>query len=138
MSGSARTTTYVSAAETRTARVARTTTGSPGAARPAGAVARPGGRGRRDPHVGPEVAQFEGVGRVVLGGEERTGQLGPAQFPGLRGDGEPGLHRLTRVVARQDLLDQVAGELGGDLPDHLAVDPALLPQLGVLRLGQQL
>ena len=38
-------------------------------------------------------------------------------------------HRRARVRAGEDLLDQVAGELGGHLAHDLAVDPALLPQL---------
>ena len=38
-------------------------------------------------------------------------------------------HGLARVPAGQDLLDQLAGQLGGHVADDLAVHAALLPQL---------
>src|SRR4051812_31960420 len=85
MSGSARTTTYVSAAVTRTARVARTTTGSPGRVGPAGTASAGGRCGDLD--IVPEVGQLEGEGGVGTGLVEGAGQLGPAQLPGLLRDG---------------------------------------------------
>src|SRR5215218_7408748 len=90
MSGRARTTTYVSAAVTRTARVARTTTAMAGAALSCSA----GGR-RGDLDIGPEVAELEGERRVVIGAEERSGQLRPAQLTAVGGDREDPLHGLA-------------------------------------------
>src|SRR3954449_1800273 len=136
MSGSARTTTYVSAAVTRTARVARTTTDSPGRVGPA-VPASAGGR-CGDLDIVPEVAQPDGEGGVGTGLVEGPGQLGPAQLAALRRDRETGLDRLGRVLAGEDLLDELAGDPGGHLADHLAADPLLLPQLGRLGLGQEL
>src|SRR5215208_2173355 len=93
MSGRARTTTYVSAAVTRTARVARTTAASPGTGRRSASC--PGSAGGRcgDLDIGPEVAQLEDERGVVVGGEERPGQLRPQQLPALLRDGEAGLDR---------------------------------------------
>src|SRR3954469_15847063 len=133
MSGSARTTTYVSAAVTRTARVARTTTAMAGAGRAWSA----GGR-RGDLDIGPEVAELEGEGGVLVGAEERSGQLRPAQLTAVGGDGEDALHRLARVGAGEDLLDQVAGDLRRHLLDDLALYPLLLPQLRRLGLREEL
>src|SRR4051794_26990481 len=136
MSGRARTTTYVSAAVTRTASVAKTTTDSPGAAR--SAVGGSAGGRRGDLDIFAVVAEVEGERGVVLSGEERAGQLGPAQLTALRGDGEGGRHRLAGVLAGQHLLDQLAGQLGGHLADHLPAHPALVPQLRRFRLGEEL
>src|SRR3954469_10137333 len=107
MSGSARTTTYVSAAVTSTARVARTTTGRPGTARPPVPVAASAGGRRGDLDIGTEVAQVEDEGGVVVGTEERARQLRPAQLAALRGDREPGVDGRARVLAGEELLDQV-------------------------------
>src|SRR3954471_8669408 len=103
MSGRASTTTYVSAAVTRTARVARTTIARRGAAVVPPVVpvvpAAAGSAGGRcgDLDIFPELAEVEGVGPVVLGGEEGAGQLRAPQLTAVGGDGEPRLHRLARV-----------------------------------------
>src|SRR4030095_2672481 len=99
MSGSARTTTYVSAAVTRTASVARTTTGSPGTARVPAAASRSAGGRRGDLDIGTEIAQVEREAGVLALLEERTGELGPAQFAALGGDREAGLHGRARIRA---------------------------------------
>src|SRR3954469_16011555 len=138
MYGRAGTTTEVSAAVTRTASDARTTAVSPGTAPgPAPAGASAGGR-RGDRDIGAEVAELQREGRVFLSGEERPGQLRPSELATVGGDGEPGLYGLARVLAGQHPLDEIAGQLGAHLAHDLAADPALLPQLGRLGLGQQL
>src|SRR5687767_9736542 len=119
MSGSARTTTYVSAAVTSTASVARTTTASPGAVRGSAAASAGGRRGDLD--IGPEVAELEGEGRLVVGAEERPGQHRPAQLPAVRGDREAGVDGRARVLAGEDLLDELPGQLGGHLAHDIAV-----------------
>src|SRR3954451_16792637 len=133
MSGSARTTTYVSAAVTRTASVARATSGSPGRSAAASAGGRCG-----DVDIGDEVTQLDRVGGVVLGAEEGAGELGPAQLAAVGGDGEAGADRCARVLTGEHPLHQVAGQLRGHLLHDSAVDPLLVAELGVLGLGQQL
>src|SRR3954449_5034214 len=138
MSARARSTTYASAAVTSSASVARATTGSPG--RPGPSAAATGSAGGRcgDLDIGPEVAEPDGEGGVLPCFVERPGQFRPAQLAGLRHDRESRLYRGARVLAGEDLLDQVTGDLCRHLLHDLAPDPFLLAQLRLLRLRQEL
>src|SRR3954469_21492503 len=89
MSGSARTTTEGGAAVTRTASVARTTTGSPGRPPVPGEDSAGGRCG--DVDIGAEVAQLEGEGGVLAGFVEGAGEHGPPQLTGLLHDRERGV-----------------------------------------------
>src|SRR3954452_9215608 len=108
MSGSASTTTYVSAAVSSTANAARTSR----------ALARGTNRG-----LFAVVVEDDGERRLRVLVEERPGQHRTAQLVTGRVDAERPLHRLGLVGAGQHLRDRRAWEYDGHLDQLLAAEP---------------